>query len=63
MLITDVEERDGETVFWLGSQAKPKQFGVVVLGPLNIHSQGIAESVAFGQAMLDDLKDDLEAKP
>lgn len=55
MHITSVDERDGLTIYWVGTDDKPQEYGVVFRGEYqNISRQSLAESVALANDILGD---------
>ena len=51
MFVTSVDERAHEVVYWIGSAEKSKQFGVLLPGPMNSHTDAQASSIAFAVRM------------
>lgn len=52
LILTGAETRNGLTIYWLGTEAKPKDMGICFDGEFfNIARQEAAESVALALAM------------
>lgn len=56
LLITDVEKRENEVVYWIGNDDDPRDFGVLFQGPIaNIARQGIVESIILALGVCSDM--------
>lgn len=63
LIILDVETRDAEAIYWIGSTDGKREFGVIFEGPItNIARQSVAESVVFSMALANDMVEQIEPK-